>query len=149
FQSGYSYVTPAIFSQAQYTITVASNIDASQLYGPNSWTSVTTDPLGVNGNVLLLDGATTPNTSFWSQNITVTQNTAYVFSFYGVDVNNNRSSDAIIQASINGAPGTVLNTNGSWQQDVFLWYSGSNTSASISLTDLNTSLGANDFAVDK
>jgi hypothetical protein len=100
FLSDYSYVT-AIYSQTQYTVVPASQIDASQRYAPNSWTAVSSDPFGGNGNVLLADGATTANQRVWYEQVSVTPNTNYVFSFYGVDVNNHHENDAILQASIN------------------------------------------------
>ena len=148
FATDYLYV-PRIYSETQYTITPASQINSSQAYYPNAWTAVSTDPLGGDGNVLLVNGAPAPNQLVWGEQVTVTPNTDYAFSFYAVDVNNHIESDAVLQASINGIVGVQLNTNyETWQQASFIWNSGSNTTASISLIDVNTSAGANDFALD-
>ena len=148
FSSDYSFV-PAIFSETQYTICLASAMDASTQYPPGNLFTGFVDPLGIDSNVMLVNGATAANQQIWSEYVTVTPHTDYVFSFYAVDVNVDRSSLAVIQASINGVSGATLQTTDDWQQASFVWNSGDNTSASISLTDLNTSGGANDFAMDK
>jgi hypothetical protein len=101
FSTDYQYV-PAIYSETQYTVIAASRIDASQLYGPNQWPSVTTGPLGVDENVLLVNGAVAADQQVWRELVTVTPNTSYVFSFYAADVNDRPGNNAILDASING-----------------------------------------------
>lgn len=147
FLTDYSYV-PAIFSETQYTVVAASKMDASTAYGPGNFI-VSTDPFGGDGNVLLVNGAITTNQRVWSEQVTVIPNTDYQFSFYAVDVNNRHDgNDAVLQASINGVIGATLSTTGSWQQAGFVWNSGPNTTASISLVDTKAVLAGNDFAID-
>ena len=124
-------------------------MDTSTQYPPGNLFTGFVDPLGIDSNVMLVNGATAANQRLWSEYVTVTPHTDYVFSFYAVDVNVSGGSLAVIQASINGVSGATLQTTDDWQQASFVWNSGDNTSASISLTDLNTSGGANDFAMDK
>lgn len=144
FTSQYTYET-FISSETEYTVTAANNLNSINSYG--DWTSVATDPSGGTGNVLVANGATSPGVSVWSETVTVTQNTNYVFSFYGADVNAARVSDAVLSPIIDGTAGSSLATDGSWQFGTYIWNSGTNTSAILSLVDTNTSASWNDFAV--
>jgi hypothetical protein len=103
--------------------------------------------------VLYANGATEPNKLVWGETVSVTPNTDYVFTFYAVDANSGGGTDhgpydAVLLGSVNGVASVQLNTNATWQQATLIWNSGSNTTAHLSLVDLNTSAGANDFAVD-
>jgi len=146
FTSSYTY-TAFINSETQYTIVPAASINTINAYG--DWTAVSTDPLGGNGNVLAANGATSPNTVVWQEIVTVTPNTNYSFSFYGVDVNAAKVSNATLQPEVNGITGALLYTSQAWQQNSsFIWNSGASTSATLTLTDVNTSATFNDFALD-
>ena len=152
FVSDYSYV---VFnnSETQYMVLPVSKPSELNGWGRANLSAVSTDPLGGDGNVLYANGATEPNKLVWGETVSVTPNTDYVFSFYAVDLNNgpsidHRSSDAVLLGSINGVASVQLDTNTNWQQVTLIWNSGSNTTAHLSLIDLNTSGGANDFAVD-
>jgi hypothetical protein len=129
-----------------YSVTPADNVYFSG--GAPDWTTVPTDPSGGNGNVLVADGATTPNTRVWYQSVNVAPNTLYTFSFYGADVNTDPTSNATIQARINGNVIGTLDTTNGWLFASFMWFSGSNTSADLSLVDTNTAYYYNDLAVD-
>ena len=145
FTSRYAYKT-FISSDAQYTVTAADNINNINAFG--DWTSITTDPKGGNGNVLVANGAAKKGVAVWSETVAVKPNTNYVFSFYGVDVNAQRGSDAVLSASIDGTVAPPLDTNGSWRRSSFEWNSGAHTSATVSIVDRNTSVPLNDFAID-
>jgi hypothetical protein len=145
FTSGYAYEI-FISSETEYTVTAADNINNVNAYG--DWTSIDTDPKGGNGNVLVANGATTAGVPVWSETVAVHPDTSYVFTFYGVDVNAERVSDAVLSPIIDGTAGRSLDTDGSWQRRSFEWNSGAHTSATLRIVDLNTSGPYNDLAID-
>jgi len=151
FSTDYSLttMTPYLFQNAVhgiYAIETASSIAGSSAYG--DWTNISTDPTGGDGNVYVSDGATNANETVWSETVAVKANSNYTFSFYGAEVSNPCCSNATFQGSINGTVETNLNTTGSWQQASVVWNSGSNTTATLALTDTNLSGPYNDFAID-
>jgi len=102
------------------------------------------------GNLMIVNGAGTPNTNVWCQTITVIPNTQYLFSTWVSSMVAN--SPAILQFSINGivigntftAPATTF----LWQEFNDTWYSAAATSATICIVNQNTNLGGNDFGLD-
>jgi hypothetical protein len=64
----------------------------------------------------------------------------------------NPSSPAQLQFSINGTPiGNIVNapsSNCTWTPFNAVWNSGSNSTATICILNLNTAAGGNDFAID-
>jgi gliding motility-associated-like protein len=102
------------------------------------------------GNMMVVNGASTPNVNVWCQTITVLPNTFYDFSAWGTSVD--PASPAILQFSINGTligtPLALSATTGLWSQFRATWFSGTNTSITICITDQATSGSGNDFAID-
>ncbi|MES2425687.1 MAG: hypothetical protein V4560_01895 [Bacteroidota bacterium] len=103
------------------------------------------------GNMLVVNGASVANTTVWTQNITVTPNTDYVFSTWVASVN--PQNPAQLQFSINGSPlGTTIiapSVDGVWQYYTTTWNSGSNSGTfPIALVNQNIATNGNDFAVD-
>lgn len=102
------------------------------------------------GNMMVVNGAGTPNLNVWCQTVTVTPNTQYVLSAWVTSVV--AASPALLQFSINGTPvGGIFSAPGgtcNWQQYFQTWNSGSNGSATICIVNQNTTLGGNDFALD-
>ena len=101
------------------------------------------------GNMMVVDGAISGNTSVWKQVISVEKNTNYTFSYYAQSVENN--NPAILKASINGislSVDTLTNTTCSWQQQSATWNSGSDSLAILLIENLNQSGLGNDFAID-
>lgn len=102
------------------------------------------------GNMMVVNGAGTPNLNVWCQTIVTIPNTEYQFETWVTSVAN--GSPALLQFSINGgtigpifqAPSTTCN----WQRFSATWNSGANTSAVICIVNQNTALGGNDFALD-
>ncbi len=102
------------------------------------------------GDMMVVNGAGTPNQNVWCQTIAVDPNAQYVFSCWVTTVV--AASPARLQFEINGttigpifnAPSTVCN----WQNFYTTWNSGANTSATICILNQNTTLGGNDFALD-
>ena len=148
FSSDYSFV-PSFFSETQYTICLASAMDTSTQYASRKffyWLCRSTGGrqqchVGQRSNCGQSTNMVGKRNGHATYRLRVTA--------YAADVNISGGSLADVQASINGISGATLQTTYDWQQASFVWNSGDNTLASISLTDLNTSGGANDFAMDK
>lgn len=102
------------------------------------------------GQMLVVNGSSTPNTSVWCQTITVLPNSTYDFSAWSASCVS--SAPAILQFSINGITlGTPYNlpaTTGVWGQFHATWSSGTATSATICIVNQNTQPSGNDFAID-
>jgi gliding motility-associated-like protein len=102
------------------------------------------------GNMMVVNGAGTPNQDVWCQTVPVTPNTQYVLSAWVTSVV--ASSPALLQFNINGTPlGGIFNAPGgtcNWQNFFQVWNSAGNTSATICIVNQNTNLGGNDFALD-
>jgi len=102
------------------------------------------------GNMMVVNGAGTPNQNVWCQTVSVMPNTQYVLSAWVTSVV--AASPALLQFNINGTPiGGIFSAPGgtcNWQQFFEIWNSGGNTSATICIVNQNTQLGGNDFALD-
>ncbi len=102
------------------------------------------------GNMLVVNGAGTPNQDVWCQTVNVTPNTNYAFGAWATSVVSN--SPAILQISINGgllgSPFTLPSATCQWTQFFQLWNSGGAVSATICIVNQNTQTGGNDFALD-
>jgi gliding motility-associated-like protein len=155
FSSGYAYtnVPPSapcgtygiLGCEAYYTVNTNPRNTHSQfaVYG---------DHTSGGGQMLIVNGATSPNISVWCQNITVQPNTNYQFSAWVSNVDLNPQPLPNLQFQINGvAAGAHFSpviTAGVWTQFYILWNSGSNTNINICLTDSSNAAGGNDFALD-
>jgi hypothetical protein len=102
--------------------------------------------------MMIVNGATSPSINVWCQTINVTPNTTYQFSAWVANVDNAPSSLPNLQFTINGStlgnPFSPSITGGIWSQFAVTWFSGSNTSVNICLTDSSIATGGNDFALD-
>ena len=109
------------------------------------------------GNMMVLNGSPALGATVWSQNnISVLPNTTYYFSAWAMSVVN--GNNATLQFSINGGqigtiaflPNGYTNNSGpyTWVRFYGQWNSGPSTSANLSIVNLNTVLGGNDFAMD-
>jgi hypothetical protein len=151
FSTGYTLttMTPFLFQNGVhgiYAVIPIGSVNGQAAYG--DWHNVTTDPFGGNGNVYVADGATDPNVTVWSETVAVKPNTNYTFSFYAAEISNACCSNASFLPTVSGTNGAVLNLNAGWQLNApFVWNSGANTSAVLSMTDTNTSGGFNDFVL--
>lgn len=109
-----------------------------------------TDHTSGGGNYMIVNGASTLNTSTWCQSINVQPNTDYQFSTWVNTVSND--PEAILQFSINGvALGGLFNAPSStcdWQQFFSLWNSGANTSVTICILNQSIQQGGNDYGLD-
>ncbi len=102
------------------------------------------------GNMLVVNGAGTPNQNVWCQTVNVTPNTGYAFSAWGASVV--AASPAILQFSINGtllgSPFQLPAALCQWTQFFQTWNSGAATTATICIVNQNTQPSGNDFALD-
>jgi hypothetical protein len=129
--------------EGAYSITTNPNITHT------NFTSMGDHTTG-SGRMLVVNGAPTANVTVWTQNITVTANTDYVFSTWVTSVN--PQNPAQLQFSINGIPlGTTISppSASGWQYFTTTWNSGSATgTVPIALVNQNIATSGNDFAVD-
>jgi hypothetical protein len=109
-----------------------------------------TGPTG-SGNMLIANGGAG---AVWSETVAVTANTTYTFTYWGAEVDASSGSVPDLELAINGTnlgaedfPSKSPSNGGSWTEYSFTWNSGSNTTAVLSLTDLNTQFDYNDFAI--
>ncbi|MBI1836897.1 MAG: gliding motility-associated C-terminal domain-containing protein [Flavobacteriia bacterium] len=148
FSSNYTYVSTtgptALWDPGYYAIGTSPNNYHSNFYNCADHTTST-------GKMYIANGADIPNTTIWSQTITVTPNTNYNFSAWVSSVENT-SAPAILQFFVNGIQiGNVFSpssTGCTWSQFYNLWNSTSSTSAVISIKNQNTTSAGNDFALD-
>lgn len=128
--------------------TYAINTNPSNIH--NNFTSFGDHTTG-SGNMLIVNGASTPNVTVWDQSITVSAHTDYVFSAWVTSAY--PQNPAQLQFSINGSPlGSTItpsSNDGVWQYFTTTWNSG-NTSGPvpIALVNQNIQANGNDFAVD-
>ena len=105
------------------------------------------------GLYMMVNGAGTPNTVIWQQTVTVQPNTSYAFSVW-VNTLSPYSEQYLsrLQFSINGEQiGEVFRsplTLNTWSQFYQVWYSGTNSQATITILNQNTALAGNDFGID-
>ncbi len=144
FTSGYIYtnVYQTMMNEKYYAIDVNP-----QLYHIYFWG---TDHTTGTGKFMIVNGDTAVGANIWSETISVTPNTNYVFSAWLSAMNT--ISAAQMQFSINGTQlGGVLtapNFTNMWSQFCTTWNSGSNTTANISILNKSTVLYGNDFGLD-
>ncbi len=137
FVSQYSF--GSVGSASAYTITTNPNIAAG-------WASYRDHTSG-SGNMMLVNGGS--NAPFWSQTVAVARNTNYSFSTW--IANATFAPLGHVALYVNGvqvASGTTVNQSGLWTQVKGIWNSGNATSTVLSLVDLETAFGGNDFSVD-
>ncbi|MEM6397461.1 MAG: gliding motility-associated C-terminal domain-containing protein [Bacteroidota bacterium] len=101
------------------------------------------------GNMMVVNGGDEP-VNVWCQDISVDPGVDYAFSAWVTTVV--ASSPAVLQFRINGNlvgdPLTAPNFNCFWEEFFALWNSGTNSSAEICISNLNTASTGNDFAID-
>ncbi len=142
FDSDYGYSPGNLWPEGLYDI-----IDNPQ--SSHSGFSPCNDHTSGSGNMMVVNGAGSPNQNVWCQTVSVNPNSQYVLSAWLTSVN--PSSPALLQFSINGSVVGPIFSAGPvclWQQFFEVWNSGTNSSATICIVNQNTSLGGNDFALD-
>jgi len=154
FTTAYSYRAniagqTELYPEGTYAIVNDANLVHTAFRGRDRYNS--------GGNIMVINGHPDLGMNIWSQNnIAVEPNTTYYFSAWAMSVVN--GNNAVLQFSINGnqvgtiayLPNGYTNANGpyNWVRFYGTWNSGSETEADISIINLNTVLGGNDFALD-
>lgn len=142
FTSAYTY-TNNLWPEATYYVGPNPNLYHSGFAACGDHTTGT-------GNMMIINGAGTPNTNIWQQTIPVVPNSNYVFSCWLTSVHS--SSPAQLQFFVNnvqiGPVFTASPVTCQWNMFFDTWSSGTSTSAIISIRNQNTSLSGNDFAID-
>ena len=109
-----------------------------------------TDHTTATGNMMMVNGADKRGAKVWTQTIAIRPNTNYVFSTWLQTITT--INPAQLQFVINGQTiGGVINASSEsclWRQFYTTWNSGANTSATITIINLNELLDGNDFALD-
>lgn len=143
FSSSYTYDPATAYLGGSYTVGTSAFAANANFVNLSDHTTGT-------GNMMIVNGSGTPNTSVWCQTITVAPNTIYSFSAWVASVSN--ISLASLQFQVNGVNlGTPFNapiTFFGWQQFAATWTSGAATSATICIINQNTQVNGNDFALD-
>jgi gliding motility-associated-like protein len=149
FESGYNSFSssynpsPTNQFEGEYVITNS----------PNAWNpgfNNCGDHTSGSGNMLLINGSTTPNVTVYCQTVNVTPNTNYAFTTWLSSMNS--VNPALLQFSINGINlGNTFNASSNscdWNQFYSTWNSGTNNTASICIVNQNSLALGNDFALD-
>ena len=154
FQSQYTYVPPngstgpagALQAEGDYSVATDPHITHT---GFASFPDHTGNTVGAR-NMMIVNGAPAAGVTIWTENITVTPNTDYIFSVWFTSVNPQNPGQltfSINNASL-GSPIVLTSGTPDWKNFTVRWNSGSNTSASIGMVNQNTALNGNDFALD-
>lgn len=143
FTSGYTFGN--VGNPATFTI----GTNPSTVPGAFSdWTTMGDHTTGT-GNMFIANGGTSASTPVWSETVSVSPNTNYVFSFWGMTVSPSNPASLVLQ--VNGTQAGSANnfgTIGIWQNFTVGFNSGSNSSVTLTLLDNNAASGGNDFALD-
>ena len=140
FSSDY-LATPSNTNAAQYAITTDPNI------WNGSFSSFADHTTGT-GNMMAVNGGTSAGAVVWSETVDIMANTEYSFTGWIADL---FSGDSSVSLVINGATLgliTAPTTVRVWEDFAFCWFSGANTSVTISLLQASTGFVGNDYALD-
>ena len=103
------------------------------------------------GDFFIANAAAQEGINVWCQTVSVTPQTDYTFSFWVRDVTNNSDQHplAILQANFNGTlVGSSIQAYGGWQENTFVWNSGTETTVDICIQNFQSNPGGNDFGLD-
>ena len=101
------------------------------------------------GNMMILNGTSTPNVKVWEQTVAVLPNTCYKFCAWGASTY--FANSAKLRLTINGlsSPTVTLSTTTCvWEEVCAVWNSGPSTSVTLVIWDDDLNPGGNDFAID-
>jgi PEP-CTERM motif len=142
FQTEYNFV---IFNGTEGEYTVRSD--------PQNWNhsfAPTPDHTTGNGPMLIVNGATSGNPSFWEQTTAVIPGAVYDFSAWVSSAVADGPAELLVEIN-----GTVIGPSfqaplvtGTWEPLSQFWNSGPSNSATIRLINSNLSVYPNDFYVD-
>jgi hypothetical protein len=142
FYTGYIYATGynSLYPEGTYTVTNnANSVHDNFQECPG------------HGNMMVVNGSSNPNLIVWSSGtIAVTPNTDYTLTIKLTSVNPANPSQLIFNVNGEniGLQFNATTTNCEWISGIATWNSGSNTSATFDILNLNLIAGGNDFAID-
>jgi len=154
FTSTYNYTAPtagSMYPENLYTVYNDPTYTHGTFFGRDHTTNT--------GNFMIINGSgVTPPPSVWSETVAVLPNTDYYFSAWAVSLNS-VGPYANLQFKVNGTQvGTTTgplparphdnNPPYTWTRFYGIWNSGAATSAVVSIIDLETAFGGNDFGID-
>ncbi|HZP84451.1 MAG TPA: FG-GAP-like repeat-containing protein [Chthonomonadaceae bacterium] len=146
FTSHYTLITTVSTSAGQYGI--VTNPGTAYV---NDYASFGDHTTGT-GNMQFVDGGGSTAAAFWSQTVAVTANTPYVFSFWATPAyaQNPTTLRVLLNGAQLGNDFPLTSSPGTWQKFSVVLNSGSKTSLTFSLLDVNPNWGAkgDDFCVD-
>ena len=150
FETDFNYFTPYTYPGGfgDYTIT-----DDVMGYWYGHVESV--KAYGGSGNMMILDGMTTPHAVVWRQEIAVTPNTMYAFSAQVMSALDSHMEGqyALLQFAVNDQQvGPIFHSPNrlyEWEKFYSLWYSGEATTAVLTIYNQNDNPYGNDFALDE
>ena len=147
FSSTYTVGTGGTWGLLSNEGTYVVNTNANNTH--TNFSSCTDHTLGT-GNYMVINGATIANQTIWCQTVNVTPNTNYQLSTWVTSVE--ATNPANLQFTINGIdignPFTASTTTCQWDQFFSTWNSGTNTSATLCITNQNVGNSGNDFGLD-
>ena len=142
FSTDYNYTTD-LYPEGNYYVGTNPN-------NYHTGFAACTDHTTGTGNMMIINGASAPNTNVWCQTVSVSPNTNYTFIAWGESVT--VGNPAQLQFSIDGNQiGSVFGVPANtcqWGQFYTTWNSGANTTAQICILNQQTASGGNDFAID-
>ena len=153
FSSAYGFVSPTVvngmYPEGKYTVNEDPTFNHNMFFGRDHTSNT--------GKFMIVNGSGTP-VNIWMQTMAVQPNTTYYFSAWAVSLNN-AAPFAQLQFDVNGtavgstavlaAGPTNNNPPYNWQRFYGNWTSGPTvTSATVSVKDLQTATGGNDFGLD-
>lgn len=148
FASALNYLAPAgqgtLYPEGAYTIVTNPNSVHNHFSACGDHTTGT-------GNMMVINADGIPNRIVWSSgNIAVAPNTDYTLSLYLSSVHASNPAQIIFNVNSEniGVQFNALSTTCNWVYGVAYWNSGSATSATFNIINLNLAAGGNDFALD-
>jgi hypothetical protein len=104
------------------------------------------------GLMMVVNGATVPNSVVWEQTVLVNPQTYYMFSFWVTNWSTFTTYLPTFKVKVNGvSQGQSFSINSqqcSWKEDCLLWYSDTITSAKFQIIDQVSYYDGNDFSID-
>jgi len=146
FYSDLSFLSPSNPNGLQGTYGITANAS----FWENTFSPCVDHTFGNGvGNMLVVDGSTSGNITFWKQRIAVEKNKTYSFEFFSQMLS--PQSPGIIKTILNGVVLGIdtLSVSGcQWEQHSMSWNSGQDSLLTIELQNLNQAGIGNDFAID-
>lgn len=147
FTSGYTYVAnPGLYRsgpggmwiEGTYTIDTNPNNDHAL------WTGFGDHTTG-SGNMMIVNGSPTPNTTVWSETIPLSAGT---YTYTAWVANTYPASPANLQLSLNGSASTTFTPTGNGQWNEWTYTFTVPSDQNFTIVDMNLALSGNDFALD-